>query len=45
MQGITGKRFNLNLNCKHCTSETNIIHSLMLTPTKICDFVTKKKKK
>lgn len=42
MQVITGKQF--NLNCKHCTSETNIIHSLMLTPTKICDFVTKKKK-
>lgn len=43
MQVITGKQF--NLNCKHCISETNIIHSLMLTPTKICDFVTKKKKR
>jgi len=43
MQVIVGKRLN-NLNYKHCVSETNIIHSLMLTPTKNCDFVTKKKK-
>jgi len=43
MQVIIGKRFDLNY--KHCVSETNIIHSFMLTPTKICVFVKKKKKK
>lgn len=43
MQVIIGKQLN-NLNYKHCASKTNIIHSLMLTPKKNCDFVTEKKK-